>query len=93
MDNSYYGFVANVVNEAVGHRSCLDHVFVTSDLRRYIQNYDVLLMANNFSDHRPISITFFLKSTVKNVDMYLLNAIHCDGITVIYVHIHIKYKQ
>jgi len=48
------------VNEALGHRSCLDHIFVTSELRQYIQNYDILLMANNFSDHRPISITFNL---------------------------------
>ena len=55
-DNNRFTYV----NDALGHKSCIDHVFVTQSLVPDIQKYDVLDLANNFNDHRPISIVFDL---------------------------------
>ena len=46
------------VNDALGHKSCLDHIFVSDSMKDKITLYDVLLLENNFSDHRPIRIGF-----------------------------------
>jgi len=52
------------VNAALGHESCIDHIFVTNSLVDDIMTYKVLCMDNNFSDHRPISAEFNIPVSV-----------------------------
>ena len=42
------------VNEALGHMSCVDHFFVTSERRSSIQESRVIDSGANTSDHRPV---------------------------------------
>ena len=46
------------VNSALGHSSLIDHFIVSSRLRRFISNCDILSPVNNFSDHMPLLCIF-----------------------------------
>jgi len=74
-------------NEALGHASCIDHVFVSNATKGNITKHEVLMMENNFSDHRPIHIGFDLclsdkligsARTLKDVKHYVTRWDKCN---------------
>ena len=60
------------VNESLGHMSCIDHFFVTPELRLSIQESRVIDSGANTSDHRPvvlhIQLPKFTVNTTRNVN-------------------------
>jgi len=74
-------------NEALGHACCIDHVFVSNATKGNITKHEVLMMENNFSDHRPIHIRFDLclsdkligsARTLKDVKHYVTRWDKCN---------------
>ena len=50
------------VNTAVGHASCIDHCFLTPNLRRVVvNNVSILDSGANHSDHRPLCVSLDFK--------------------------------
>ena len=60
------------VNEALGHMSCIDHFFITPELRSSIHESRVIDSGANTSDHRPvvlhIKLPKFTVNTMRNVN-------------------------
>ena len=52
------------------HKSFIDHVFISQELKRYIRNFTILEDALNTSDHLPVG--FFLN--VVGVDTVVSSA-------------------
>jgi len=45
------------VNQSLGHASCVDHVFLSPDLYKYVNSAKIIdCVHNDASDHRPVSI-------------------------------------
>ena len=47
-------------HDSLGHKSCLDHVFISDDLSKFVSNYIVIDSPLNLSDHLPVSFCLLL---------------------------------
>jgi len=54
------GGVNTYVNLELGHESCIDHVFVSSNLLNDISSVQVIDCGHNASDHRPVTLNLNL---------------------------------
>jgi hypothetical protein len=54
------------VNTALGHSSCIDHFFVSSNLYACVQSVAIVDSGINSSDHRPITMCLALPHSVKS---------------------------
>jgi len=43
-------------HKALGHKPSLDHVFISQDLKCYVNNYEVLNFPLNLPDHSAVSV-------------------------------------
>jgi len=59
-------------HETLGHKSWIDHFFVTRGLEKYLSLFDVIDVCDNFSDHLPIICSLSFDCNVTGCD--------CDSI-------------
>ena len=56
------------VNVALGHASLIDHFIVNARLRQLIINCEILVLPDNFSDHRPMCVKANLPNVSRSMD-------------------------
>jgi len=60
------GGVNTYVNLELGHESCIDHVFVSSNLLNDVSSVQVIDCGYNASDHRPVTLNLNLNVCPQN---------------------------